>query len=376
VATPDTAPTPWGPNNPPQAIGGDRPVTPVLPDAYDPEVAWPLVIVLHGYTASGGVQDLYFGTSERGRERGFITLAPNGLVDSKGNRYWNGSPACCDFDLSGVDDVGYILGLIDEAAALWHIDTARVYLIGHSNGAYMAHRLACDAPERVTAIGALAGVSLATLAGCKAGPPVSVLQMHGTLDASVLYAGSAFYPGAADHGRPPRRGQPLRHRAPRRVRARLRRQRAGRRDGPHALGRLRRRQHRRAVDHERHRAPARLQRHLARRGPGLALGAAPHAVTTRERTAVGLWRIVGPAVRALLLMATLGTLAAALARWAWPLELAVHFRWQMLVVMGLCALAAGLARRARPAALALVVAGVNAGAGMVLGRAAAARAGG
>jgi endonuclease/exonuclease/phosphatase (EEP) superfamily protein YafD len=83
-------------------------------------------------------------------------------------------------------------------------------------------------------------------------------------------------------------------------------------------------------------------------------------VTTRERTAVGLWRIVGPAVRALLLMATLGTLAAALARWAWPLELAVHFRWQMLVVMGLCALAAGLARRARPAALALIVAGVNA----------------
>lgn len=197
ASVPDAAPAPWGPNNPPQAIGGARPVTPVLPDAYDPDVAWPLVIVLHGYTASGGLQDLYFGTSERGRELGFITLAPNGLVDSKGNRYWNASAACCDFDLSGVDDVGYILGLIDEAAKLWHIDTDRVYLIGHSNGAYMAHRLACDAPERVTAIAPLAGVSQMTLASCKSGPPVSVLQMHGTLDSSVLFAGSAFYPGAA-----------------------------------------------------------------------------------------------------------------------------------------------------------------------------------
>ncbi len=194
--TPEIAPVPWGPDNPAQAIGGARPVTPVLPDAYDPEVAWPLVIVLHGYTASGGVQDLYFGTSERGRELGFITLAPNGLVDSGGDRYWNASPACCDFDHSGVDDVGYILGLIDEASTLWHIDPSRVYLIGHSNGAYMAHRLACDAPERITAIAPLAGVSLKTLDSCKAGPPVSVLQMHGTADASVLYDGTVYYPGA------------------------------------------------------------------------------------------------------------------------------------------------------------------------------------
>lgn len=196
VSVPDAALTPWGPNNPASAIGGARPVTPVLPDAYDPDVAWPLVIVLHGYTASGGVQDLYFGTSERGRELGFITLAPNGLVDPGGDHYWNASPACCDFYSSGVDDVGYIVGLIAEASKLWHIDPSRVYLIGHSNGAYMAHRLACDAPDKITAIAALAGVSQFTLDACTAGPPVSVLQMHGTLDQSVLYAGSPNYPGA------------------------------------------------------------------------------------------------------------------------------------------------------------------------------------
>jgi hypothetical protein len=39
-----------------------------------------------------------------------------------------------DFDHSGVDDVGYLTGLLEEAKRKLRIDPKRIYIIGHSNG--------------------------------------------------------------------------------------------------------------------------------------------------------------------------------------------------------------------------------------------------
>src|SRR5256885_1497406 len=38
---------------PPTEFGGDRPATLAVPDGYDPGHAYPLLVMLHGYRASG-----------------------------------------------------------------------------------------------------------------------------------------------------------------------------------------------------------------------------------------------------------------------------------------------------------------------------------
>jgi polyhydroxybutyrate depolymerase len=63
----------------------------------------------------------------------------------------------------------------------------QVSLVGHSNGSFMAYRMACDRSDVVTSIAGLAG--LGPTAPCTPAEPVSVLHMHGTSDDIVPYDG-------------------------------------------------------------------------------------------------------------------------------------------------------------------------------------------
>ena len=185
----------------PEVIGGNRPTNVILPEGYDRSESWPLVIVLHGYTANGTGQDRYLGVSSRGSTFGYITLAPNGTRNQQGNRFWNATEACCDFFQSGVDDLGYLTGLIDEAVEKLNVDPKRVYVVGHSNGGFMGNRLACDASEKVTAVMNIAGSSFLDPARCQPAQAVGYLHVHGTFDTVIAFEGGrlatgADYPGA------------------------------------------------------------------------------------------------------------------------------------------------------------------------------------
>ena len=191
----------------PTTLGGARPAAVTAPTTWDGERELALIVVLHGYGATGAVQDSYFGVSARA-DRGFVAVIPDGTVDGSGRRFWNATDACCDFAGTGVDDVAYLLGLIDEAIASFPIDPDRVAVIGHSNGGFMAHRLACDAPARLDAIVSLAGASYGSTEDCRGLSDAEarvprVLQAHGTLDTTIAYdggllGGGAAYPGAVE----------------------------------------------------------------------------------------------------------------------------------------------------------------------------------
>jgi polyhydroxybutyrate depolymerase len=182
--------------------GGPRPVTVHVPSTYDPDIPTPLLILLHGYTASGALQNTYFGLAAVAEERGILYAYPDGTVDSMGDQFWNATDTCCDFYGSGVDDVGYLLGLVDEIEAKVNVDPKRIYFAGHSNGGFMSYRLACEASDRIAAVVSLAGSTFADPADCVATAPLSVLQIHGDMDEVVAYEGGAFvsgsYPSAAD----------------------------------------------------------------------------------------------------------------------------------------------------------------------------------
>ncbi len=181
-----------------------RPYQQRVPSSYDGSRAVPLVVLLHGYGANGSVQSAYLGLSQLYEQRGFLLALPDGTVDRNGSRFWNATNACCDFANTGVDDVAYVTAVIDDMSARYRVDPRRVYLIGHSNGGFMSHRMACDRAARVAAIVSLAGATWADPSRCAPSEPVAVLEVHGTVDDEVRYDGGTTlsdqdrYPSARD----------------------------------------------------------------------------------------------------------------------------------------------------------------------------------
>lgn len=184
--------------DPESPLGGSRPARVTLPDDYDPATPHPLVILLHGYSATGQIQDLYLDFTPRATARGFIAVVPDGRTNPGGQQYWNASPGwCCDFLNSGVDDAGYLLGLVAEAKGRFNVDPARVYLVGHSNGGFMSYKLACEHAEVFAAMVSIAGAMPLAADDCAPSEPVAVLQVHGTFDAVINYFGTfGQYPSA------------------------------------------------------------------------------------------------------------------------------------------------------------------------------------
>jgi polyhydroxybutyrate depolymerase len=195
----------------PARIGGEREAPVHLPREMIEGRAYPLVILLHGYSASGGLQDFYLGLSSLVTEYDFVLVIPDGTEQdptmggtvepepgTATHRFWNATDACCNFYESDVDDVGYLTGLIDEAVEKLPIDPGRVYFFGHSNGGYMSYRMACDVADRITAIASLAGATFKDPSMCNPSEPVSVLQIHGTLDEPVPYDGNESIPSALE----------------------------------------------------------------------------------------------------------------------------------------------------------------------------------
>ena len=166
--------------------GPDRPVNLKPPTTFKEGQTYPLVLVLHGYGASGIIQAAFFETIEI-TDRAFV-LAPDGLTDSTGHEFWNADAACCDFDNTHVDDSGYLAKLLTDVAAAWPVD--QVFVEGHSNGGYMAYRMACDHADQISAIVSLAGDAASTPSACTPSQPVSVLHLHGTLDTIVPFDGA------------------------------------------------------------------------------------------------------------------------------------------------------------------------------------------
>ena len=185
-----------------QTVDAGRGALPVtVPSGYSDDAPAPLIVLLHTYGRTGAVQDEYMGLSGLADEYGFISVAPDGTPSAAENnpRFWNASAACCNWEGKELDDSAYIMGIIAAVKAKYSIDDRRVFIIGHSNGAFMAHRLAHDHSGAIAAIASLAGADQSV---ARPVPPhaVHVLQIHGDADTAIAYEGGeiqgASYPSA------------------------------------------------------------------------------------------------------------------------------------------------------------------------------------
>jgi len=173
------------------AIGGSRPVHVHVPASYNCQPV-PLVIMLHGYSATSLLEESYLYITPQSDARGFIYATPDGTVDSTGNEFWNATDACCNLDGSTVDDSTYLSGVITEIESHYAIDPKQVFLVGHSNGGFMSYRMACDHADQIAAFASLAGAMWEDTTKCKPANPVAMLEIHGTADTTIAYNGGTI----------------------------------------------------------------------------------------------------------------------------------------------------------------------------------------
>jgi polyhydroxybutyrate depolymerase len=90
----------------------------------------------------------------------FLVVYPNGRKFL--TQTWNAGTCCGNSVTFNVDDVGFIVKMIDSLKANYNIDTTRIYLTGASNGGMMAYRLACERADLFAAVAPVATTMFVT----------------------------------------------------------------------------------------------------------------------------------------------------------------------------------------------------------------------
>lgn len=146
------------------------------------------VLVFHG--GGGSIEGVVRSTGfdATADAHGFLAVYPAGVTGPTGKMgTWNGGGCCGRAARDKVDDVGFVAALIHRLVAEHGVDPARVYATGHSNGAMMAYRLACELSEKVAAVAPHG--SQPVVEACAPFRAVPVLHAHGTADPCARYEG-------------------------------------------------------------------------------------------------------------------------------------------------------------------------------------------
>ncbi|NQS90942.1 MAG: prolyl oligopeptidase family serine peptidase, partial [Chloroflexi bacterium] len=120
-----------------------------------------LVLYLHGGTLSmrslfsplvDGT-DRWFSIAE---QEGVVLLVPNGVSAETGDTYgddqnWNDLRPDTAAGQTTVNDVGFLMALLDKVSGELPIDEARMYVTGASNGGFMTYRLLIEQPDSFAA---------------------------------------------------------------------------------------------------------------------------------------------------------------------------------------------------------------------------------
>ena len=145
----------------------------------------PLLVELHGRGIDAVQFDRLTGFGALAEEAGFALALPSAIGE-----VWNDGRLRSPRWPVEPDDIGYLTAVIDEATARLPIDPRRIYVVGMSNGAVMAGRLACELASRIAAFAQVAGTAgVGVVADCHPARPVPILSIQGTADDYAPYEG-------------------------------------------------------------------------------------------------------------------------------------------------------------------------------------------
>lgn len=158
-----------------------------IPKAYSGQPI-PLVLDLHGFGSpvvlglSG--ERLVSGIDKVANAEGFAVAWPQGLKNE-----WN-SKALKDTGADEINDVEFLLSLVDELTANINIDRSRIYVMGISNGGAMAQVMACEAADIFAAASTVAFQLPMPQSECTPSQPVPMMSFHAPTDILVPFDGN------------------------------------------------------------------------------------------------------------------------------------------------------------------------------------------
>jgi polyhydroxybutyrate depolymerase len=130
----------------------------------------PLLLSMHGASGFSAEQEFVTGWSPYADAHHFIVAYPQGvsnLWDINQNSY----------------DVTFLRQVVADISSTWCVDPHRVFSDGHSNGAIMSMRLACDAGNVFASSVEYAGADPTSLGSpCTPSRPIAVGLFHGNSD--------------------------------------------------------------------------------------------------------------------------------------------------------------------------------------------------
>jgi polyhydroxybutyrate depolymerase len=147
----------------------------------------PLVILLHPGGTDAKTMMSYTSMNELAEKENFICAYPDAF-----KKYWNDGR---DFEripsqIMQIDDVGFILQMIDEIHKEYGIDRKKIFVTGASSGAMMCYRLACEVPDKIRAIAPIIATMPENLFyKCNPKTSISIITILGMQDPVVPYKG-------------------------------------------------------------------------------------------------------------------------------------------------------------------------------------------
>ncbi|CAN5877686.1 hypothetical protein BH24DEI2_BH24DEI2_21140 [soil metagenome] len=160
--------------------GRARELIAVIPANYDPNRPYSLVVAFHGRTNSSAQARAYFGL-ERAMSN-TIFVYPSGLRQGKGYSWADsGDPP------DALRDYAFVDAVVQTLSAAYCLAPGRVFVVGHSLGAYFANSVACARPRVVRAVASLAG----GFVGSQCRGRVAAMILHNPKDRLVAVAQGA-----------------------------------------------------------------------------------------------------------------------------------------------------------------------------------------
>jgi polyhydroxybutyrate depolymerase len=156
-----------------------------LPDGYNDNEEYPLVLCFHGRGGSARHTEKKTSFSDIADREEFIVVYPDGI-----NKAWYLS----DATINQPNDINFSVKLIEHLCDEFPIDKTRIFAAGHSNGGFLSIYLAVRHSNTFAAIASVSG-GLALIHTRDFNPdyPVSILLIHGTKDTTVPYNGGSLF---------------------------------------------------------------------------------------------------------------------------------------------------------------------------------------
>jgi len=154
------------------------------PKSYSSEKKYPVVLVLHGGGSNARNVRKLTAFNDKADAEGIIVVYPQGTGDEKLGSFqgsWNNGPIAGGkaFD-NNVDDISFLMNVLDYVENNYSVDKNMIYSTGISMGGMMSYHLACEKADRIAAIAPI-GAALSTQP-CNPSRPISLIHFHGTAD--------------------------------------------------------------------------------------------------------------------------------------------------------------------------------------------------